>query len=243
MPNKFNILTPVFNCQDDILNTVFSLVGQTNKNWHWTVCDDLSTDKSIDIIQDIMEKNGLLHKLTIRTRDQKYGETRNTLEEVEQFENNSVVVRLDAGDWLTDLGCLDILDSIYDNHNPAVLWTAHRWSFTDYNISGPIDPNTSVYDQPWKSSHLKTFRCSELKGINHLNFLDNNSDYIMIGCDQAIFLPMMERARLKNKPLIFLPRVMYHYNIDLNDPELFTKPRSLNQKASAENIRDRGFIE
>ncbi len=243
MTNHFNILTPVFNCKESIANTVYSIVGQTHRNWTWTVCDDLSTDNSIEIIQEIMNKNGLSDKLKISTRKEKYGETRNTLEEVDSFADDSIVVRLDAGDWMTDLGCLEMIDSIYSNHNPAVLWTAHRWSFTEHNISGPVDHKVSLYKQGWKSSHLKTFRAKELKGINPLNFVDKNGKYIMIGCDQAIFLPMMERARLENKPLIFFNKVLYHYNIDLADPELFTKPRSLEQKSSAEYIRERGFIE
>ena len=65
----------------------------------------------------------------------------------------------------------------------------------------------------------------------------------MIGCDQAVFLPMMERARRKGRKLIFFPRVMYHYDINLNDPELFTKDRSLEQKHSAEKTRSRGYID
>ena len=65
----------------------------------------------------------------------------------------------------------------------------------------------------------------------------------MIACDQAVFLPMMERARRKSRPLIYLPMVMYHYDIDLQNPELFTQDRSLQQKMSAERIRERGYIE
>jgi hypothetical protein len=65
----------------------------------------------------------------------------------------------------------------------------------------------------------------------------------MIACDQAIFLPMMERARRDKKSLIFLPMVMYHYNIDLQKPDLFHNDRSYAQKYSAEWIRERGFIE
>ena len=240
---KFRILTPAFNCQNTIINTAYSVIGQSNKDWLWTVCDDMSTDGTAEALQDIMERNNLLDKLEIVTRKEKYGETRNTVEEVTRINDDSIVVRLDAGDWLTDLGCLDILALIYEKYDPAVLWTAHRWSFTDYNISGPIDEKVSVYDQPWRSSHLKTFRAKELKGINQENFLDNNGEYIMIGCDQAVFLPMMERARRNSRKLIFLPRLMYHYDIDLNNQELFTNTRSLNQKMSAEKIRERGFIE
>jgi len=53
----------------------------------------------------------------------------------------------------------------------------------------------------------------------------------------------MERARRTNKPLVYLPRVMYHYDIDLQDPNLFNTERSFKQKSSAEFIRSRGYIE
>ena len=240
---NFKILTPAYNCEKKIETTALSVIGQTYKNWEWIVCDDMSTDKTAEKVKKIASSNGVSNKLKIMTRQEKYGEVRNTVEEVKKFDKNDVVVRLDAGDWLTDLGCLQILANIYEKHDPAVLWTAHRWQISGHNISGPIDAGKSVYEQPWVSSHLKTFRAGELMEINHKNFLDPNGNYIMIACDQAVFLPMMENARNNQRKLIFLPMVMYHYDIDLEDPDLFSKPRSLEQKYSAEWIRNRGFIQ
>tara|TARA_A100001015_G_scaffold319964_1_gene444688 strand:+ start:1017 stop:1745 length:729 start_codon:yes stop_codon:yes gene_type:complete len=240
---KFKILTPAYNCQEKIINTAYSLIGQTYKNWDWIICDDMSTDNTAEVSLELMKKNGLSEKCQIISRKEKYGEVRNTHEETIKLEDNCVVVRLDAGDWLTDLGCLEYLKMVYEKYDPAVVWTAHRWAFTDYNISGQIDQSISLYDQPWKSSHLKTFRVKDFKKLNPKNFLDDNGDYIMIACDQAVFLPLMEKARRNGRPLIFFPRVMYHYDINLEDPELFTKDRSINQKISAEWIRERGYIE
>lgn len=240
---RFRIITPAYNCEKEIEQTIISVVGQSYKNWKMTIINDLSTDLTQKKCEDLIEKFQVKDKIEIVNRKEKHGEVRNTLVEVERLEASDVVVRLDAGDWITDLGCLHILNQIYTDHDPAVLWTAHRWAFTNQNISGNIDPNHSVYKQPWKSSHLKTFRVSDFRNINPLNFLDDDGNYIMIACDQAIFLPMMERARLKSRPLIFLPMIMYHYNIDLKKPDLFHNERSYAQKYSAEWIRNRGYIE
>lgn len=241
--NYFKILTPAFNCEKEIIQTAKSIACQTYKNWEWIILDDMSTDSTSESALNFFSSIGLEDKIKVKTRKEKYGEVRNTLEECALLDDNDIVVRLDAGDWLTDLGALEIINIFYERHDPAVLWTAQRWSFTDYNISGPIDPNVSLYKQPWKTSHLKTFRVKDFKGINVKNFLDDEGNFIMIACDQAIFLPMLERARIKNRPLIFIPRVMYHYNIDLDNPELFSCDRSLDQKMSAEKIRERGYIE
>ena len=240
---NFKIITPAFNCQEEIETTLYSVAGQAYKDWQMIVIDDVSTDTTGAVVKDFAERNGLSEKIKVIRRETKFGEVRNTIEETQKLDDGDVVIRLDAGDWLTDLGCLEYLNMIYHNHDPAVLWTAHRWAYTDHNISGPIDPKVSVYDQPWKSSHLKTFRVSEFRDLNPKNFRDQDGEYIMIGCDQAVFLPMMERARRRERPLIYFPRVMYHYSIDLDDPTLFSNDRSLRQKQSGEWLRDRGYIE
>jgi hypothetical protein len=65
----------------------------------------------------------------------------------------------------------------------------------------------------------------------------------MIACDQAIFLPMMHLSHLEGKKMNFLPIVGYHYNIDVENENLFTSDRAFNQKMSAEMIRARGYLD
>ena len=240
---NFKVITPAYNCEKEIEQTILSVVGQSYKNWSMVILDDLSTDSTYETCKSIAKKYGVENKITVIRRKEKHGEVRNTLVELEKLKDEDVVVRLDAGDWITDLGCFHILDKAYQQHDPAVVWTGHRWSFSDTNISGPIDPNVSMYRQPWRTSHLKTFRVKDFTGINQKNFTDDEGNYIMIACDQAIFLPMLERARRRGRPLVFIPRVMYHYNIEIDRKDLFYNERSYAQKHSAEWIRERGYIE
>lgn len=241
--NHLVVLTPAFNCERTIERTLFSIAGQTYKNWSMIVVDDMSTDGTLNVVEDFVSRNRLTEKVKIISRKEKFGETRNTCDVVGKLNPTDIVIRVDASDFITDLGCFEYINALYNQYDPAVLWTGHRWAFTDHNISGPLDPNINVYHQPWKSSHMKTFRVSDFLGLNEKNFKDDDDNWIMIGCDQAVFLPMMERARRKGRKLIFFPRVMYHYDINLNDPELFTKDRSIEQKQSAERTRERGYIE
>lgn len=241
--NNIVVITPAFNCSQKIERTLYSIAGQTYHNWRMIVIDDMSNDNTLQKVKNFSERNNLEEKIKVISRQEKFGETRNTFDIVNSLDENDIVVRVDAGDFITDLGCFEYINALYNQYDPAVLWTAHRWAFTDNNISGPIDPKISVYEQPWSSSHLKTFRVKDFLGLNEKNFKDDLGNWIMIGCDQAVFLPMMERARRKGRRLIFFPRVMYHYDIDLDDPQLFTKKRSIDQKHSAEMTRARGYIE
>jgi glycosyltransferase involved in cell wall biosynthesis len=240
---NFHIITPAYNCQDDIKQTLWSVFGQTYKNWHMTIIDDMSTDDTANVVNEFSKQHGFENKVSLISRNEKYGEVRNTLDICKNLPGETIVIRLDAGDWLTDLGCFRILKEIYERFDPAVLWTSHRWAWSNKNISGPINPHISLYKQPWRSSHLKTFKVKDFRGLNPENFFDSDGNYIMIACDQAVFLPMMERARRNQRPLIHLPVTMYHYSIDLEKPDLFSSERSISQKHSAEWIRARGYIE
>jgi len=241
--SHFTFITPAYNCREDMRQTIISVAAQSYHDWSMIIVDDVSTDGTGEFCRNLALALDIDDKVSVVRRDVKFGETRNTYHECQNIADESIVVRLDGGDWLTDTDCLHILDQVYTQTNAAVVWTAHRWAFTAQNISGPLEPSISPYNQPWKSSHLKTFRRSALNGINPNNFLDEDGNWIMIACDQAVFLPILEKSWRLKKPLIFVNMCMYHYNINLEDPDLFHKPRSKRQKVSAEWIRSRGYIE
>ena len=251
MTTSFKVLTPAYNCKDKIDRTLWSVIGQTHANWEMIIIDDVSTDGTGEYIKQFALKHGFEKKITVKRREEKYGETRNTFAECRLLDGEDVVVRLDAGDYLTDLGCFEVLNREYIEHNPAVIWTDQRWTlqpvnfkgeYKPFNLSGPIDIKTSFYEQPWKTSHLKTFRVRDFKGINPKNFKDENNEWIMIACDQAVFLPMLERARLRKRPLMYIPKTLYHYDCDIFKRDQFFNDRAVTQKDTAGWLRERGFI-
>jgi len=242
---QFVFLIPAYNCEKEIKQTLMSVFAQSYDDWRIILIDDVSTDNTTKVAKKLVEKFGYSKRTSFVRREEKYGEVRNTIVEVKFLADREVVVRLDAGDWLTDNDTLYYLNQIYKEHKPAVCWTAQRWAYTSYGISKQmtLQPNQSVYDHPWVSSHLKTFRASALKKVNPKNFYDDDGNWIMIACDQAVFLPMMHLAIKENLPLVFFPLLCYHYNIDLSNTDLFTEERAIRQKQSAEWIRSRGYVE
>jgi len=242
--NRFVFVVPYYNAVDDIANTIHSMLAQSYGDWRAILINDVSTDKGPDLVKKIVD--GSIHKdrFTLIDRVEKYGEVRNTLTSLESIEDDEIVCRLDGGDWLLENDLLWIINESYRDSKQAVAWTAHRWSYTTRNISGPLNlqAGQTVYQHPWVSSHLKTFRAGQLRKVPKANFFTDSGEYIMIACDQAIFLPMMHLSHLEGKKLNFVPIVGYHYNIDLGNKNLFTSNRAINQKMSAEMIRERGFL-
>jgi len=250
--NKFVFVVPYYNCQGDILKTVYSVMAQSYDDWRIILINDMSTDRGPQDITQLVVKDmspDMIRRFTLVDNSEKHGEVRNTLEAIKTIEDDEVVCRLDGGDWLVDNDLLWILNQQYLNPKLAVAWTAHRWGYSATNISGKMNldhlqvQNPTVYQHRWVSSHLKTFRCKHLRTVPYKNFLTDGGEHIMIACDQAVFLPMMHKSLLDGYSLDFIPIVGYHYNIDLSDKNLFTSERSINQKHSAEMIRARGYLE
>lgn len=245
MKNKFVFIVPYYNEINDIEKTINSMLSQSYDNWRAIMINDMSTDGSEVLVKSIVDASRKSDRFTLITTTEKHGEVRNTLSSLENIDDNDIVCRLDGGDWLTENDVLWLMNEAYQDPDLAVAWTAHRWGYTNKNISGAmtLKNDQTVYQHPWVSSHLKTFRAKRLKVVPKRNFFTDDNQYIMIACDQAIFLPMMHKSLLDGKKLLYIPVTGYHYNINLDDKKLFTSPRAVNQKMSAEMIRERGFLE
>lgn len=238
--NKFVFIVPVFNASQTLEQTLFSVFGQSYKNWRIILVDDVSSEEHLGQTQQIIEDfqgldNG--HRLHVVWNDEKKWEVANVLEGLKLCDDDDIVCRIDGDDWLTDLDALAMIDQVYNATGCEALWTMHRWGFSDKNISGPMSPGADPYVHPWVSSHLKTFRKRLLNGVNDENYRGEDGEYIKRTGDQAIFLPALHNTKKR----VFLPRCMYHYTID-DKPETYQTPDALFQRDEGLFIRRRGYV-
>lgn len=59
-----SIITPNYNCERFILETIYSVQSQTYTNWELLIVDDCSTDNSISIIKEIARKDDRIRILS-----------------------------------------------------------------------------------------------------------------------------------------------------------------------------------
>jgi len=237
--NRFVFITPAFNAIETIQRCIMSVWFQTYPNWKIIVTDDMSMDDTIGMVEQIRKMLNLTtDQLELRVNTEKKWEVRNILESLHDCESEDIICRLDGDDWLCDSDALSIINQRYQELGCDVLWTAHRWSFTNQNISGPLPKTADPYAYSWVSSHLKTFKKKLIEGVPNSNFRGSDGRYFQRIGDQAVYLPVLHQSAGNWH---FEPIVAYHYTIDMQ-PSTFQSSDAVFQKEEAEFLRSRGFL-
>lgn len=230
-----------------------SVVGQSYENWKLILIDDCSDLEHLQRVERLVDHFSLLTKriepsndvderITLISNKERKWEIANVLEGLKRCEDDDIVVRIDADDFVTDLDAFRIIDEVYRETNCETLWTAHRWhdneNVTDHNISGPIPEGCDPYQHPWKSSHLKTHRKYLLNDVKDENYRGVDGEYFKRIGDQCFFLPCLKNSKRN----VYLPMCMYSYRCDMN-PSTFQTEDAKYQRDEAIYLRKRGYIE
>lgn len=75
--NLVSVITPAFNSEEYILETINSVKGQTHQNWEMIIVDDCSTDNTVSLIKKEMEKDSRI-KLIQQEKNSGAAVARNT---------------------------------------------------------------------------------------------------------------------------------------------------------------------
>lgn len=236
--NRFTFIIPCYNAKDTIVQMMMSVIAQTHNKWKMIIRDDMSTDGTPDLITAFARHMGVSEKISLTVNTEKMWEVRNIVESLKECEKDDIVCRLDGDDWLCDLDALSIINYRYASLNVDTLWTAHRWSFSDHNISAPLPKNVDPYKHPWVSSHLKTFRKSLIENVSDENFRGSDGEYFKRIGDQALYLPVLHNSAGNWH---YDPLVAYHYTIDMA-AETFQTEDAKFQKSEGEFLRSRGYL-
>ena len=233
----------MYNAASTLPTLLHSICGQSNDQWKLILIDDVSSETNIIAAKKIVSEFKSINcgKYADNIIDvwntEKKWEVANVLHGISLCDDDDIICRIDADDWLTDLDALAYLAKAYSSRTYDAIWTAHRWGFSDKNISGPMSPGSDPYVHPWVSSHLKTFRKYLLNNVNDANFRNEDGNYVRRAGDQAITLPALHNA----KNYVYVPRVMYHYTID-DVPETYQTPDAHFQRDEAIFLRQRGYV-
>lgn len=245
--NKFCVISPMWNASKTLPRMLHSITGQSYDYWKLILVDDVSErehlERNVEVLQTFQDLE-VEHedRINVIWNSEKKWEIENVLQALKFCDDDDIIVRVDADDFITDLDAFRIINEVYNQTNCDMLWTNHRWHsnerITFQNISAPFTHGSDPYKHPWVSSHLRTHRKYLLNNVKDENYRDSNGKYFKRIGDQTFALPALKNS----KHNVHLPLVMYSYFCPMN-PENFQTEDARYQRDEALYLRNRGYIE
>lgn len=148
-----SVITPVYNCEKYIEDAIKSVLGQSYKNWEMILVDDLSTDKSCEIIERYI-KNDSRIKLVKLKKNSGAAIARNTAMELAK---GRFLAFLDGDDiWVSNK--LELQIDLMKKHKSGI-------SHSDYEVIAENGeslnkivkvPKNMTYDQYLRNTIIQT---------------------------------------------------------------------------------------
>jgi len=215
MNNFFSITINTYNHEDWIENCLLSCLEQDYDNFEVIVIDDISTDRTFEICQEIQKKfpNRLR---AIQNKEKIYSQVRNILELTRLSKEGSIVISADGDDCLKNNQVLSKLNSVY---NSGEVWMTYgryeEFPYRDVSVSYYAYPDNVIKgnlfrEYRWMASHLRSYRRDLFLKIKEEDFKLPDGEWLDVTGDQAFMLPMLEMSSERSR---FISDILYVYNV------------------------------
>lgn len=235
--NNFKIIVPFYNAERWLSKCINSLKLQKNTNFECYLIDDMSTDKSATEVKKHIKGDDRFVLIENKTKRFALGNIVNAIEHCECKDEN-IIVLLDGDDWLASSYTLDTLSKTYKEKGCLMTYGSYVYNPTGTRgvepseYSAEVIKNNAFREDEWRASHLRSFKFSLWKKLDHNDLKDEDGHYYKMAYDQAIMLPLLEMASDRS---CYIKDSLYVYNKD--NPISVDKIKQLEQYSTAQAIR------
>jgi glycosyltransferase involved in cell wall biosynthesis len=192
-----NIVTCFWNAEQYIGLCLDSILEQSYKDYRVFIIDDMSTDKTIDIIKQKISDDSRFNLIQNTTKKFKLKNLDDLISDTNLIQDDDIIIEIDGDDWLAKPDALDIVNKTYLN-NPNLMIANSKFKFINNRegFSRFVDI-ASIRYSAFCFSHLRTWKCSLWRSVNKSYFIDprtSDNTYFKITADMAYSLPMLELA-------------------------------------------------
>lgn len=176
------------------------------------------------------------HYVEASDQDPPKSALQNRAEIVRDLRANDVVVELDGDDWFAHDGVLATVAALYENPELWVTYGSFRYADGRPGFAAPYE-TTDYRHEPWKATHLKTYRAGLFHRIKAVDLRTPEGDWMTRAIDQAVMLPLLEMAGPQHAR--FVPWVLYVYNFATSVEFTTRADITAQERAAAIEVRSR----
>lgn len=243
--NKFRIIVASYNNEDWVEYNLASILNQTYTNYHVMYVDDCSTDKTSDLVQQIV---GDSEKFTIIRNSTNLGADGaaiyNYLRFFDSLDDDEICVMACGDDWLFDENVLANLNNLYNKKDVWMSYgefyvydgTSKMVRATPQNTLYPdfIHQNKLYRRDVWRAGHLLTLRGFLAKAIDQSDIrskIDNKLFYH--APDLAVTFPCLEMCPVEKIGVADFPTYVWNGS-DKCQVRTFKRQTAENEKYEVE---------
>lgn len=215
-PIFFYVVIPSYNNEQWCIRNLESIVRQDYPHWKAVYINDLSSDRTGNMVEDYVTRNNLRHKIEVVHNWTRKGMLANIYHAVKRAKPNWVVVTVDGDDTLRGNDVFSHLASVYQN--PNVWMTYGNWeaepkgrlpSDNDF-IPDEVAFKNTFRQYKFCTTQLRTFYAGLFHKIKKRD-LQHKGKFFMAAGDVAFMIPLLEMSSRGH--FHFVQKVVYNYNL------------------------------
>jgi glycosyltransferase involved in cell wall biosynthesis len=214
------IVTTLFNAENYIERCLFTIKTQTFKNFKCYITDDLSTDKSVELVKKFIKNDDRF--ILIENTEKLYqpGNYDQVIRNNPNINDDDVIVEIDGDDWLPDSDTLNRINKIYSNKNIWIANGSFKYSTGAPGFSSKQEITNDLRNIRFTASHIRTWRAFLWRKIKEEDLKDETGIYWSVTGDLSFMYPMLEMAGEEHYR--FMEEINYVYNEEnpINDHKI-----------------------
>lgn len=203
------ILTTTYNCENYVEKSILSIMSQRYRDFTCYITDDVSTDKTIDVIKKTISGDD---RFILIENTKKMYQPGNYDQIIRGFNisDNEICVEVDGDDWLPNSNVLNLINETYKDQNVWLTSGSFKYSNGMEGFSKPPISFLGIRNQNFTLSHLRTWKSWLWKMIDINDLKDSEGNYWSVAGDLSFMFPMFEMSGEKHYRHI--PEITYIYN-------------------------------
>jgi len=210
------ILTTTYNCENFVEKSLFSIMSQKYKDFTCYITDDMSTDKTVEIIEKTIKGDS---RFVLIKNEKKMYQPGNYDQVIRglNIPDDEICLEVDGDDWLPNANVFGLINDVYQNQDVWMTSGSFKYQDGRPGFAQPPQNQNNIRQQTFTLSHLRTWKSWLWKKINQQDLKDTTGEYWSVAGDLSFMFPMFEMSGLQNYRHINDIIYIYNESNPLND--------------------------